>query len=107
MSNIKPFLHPVRPKEVTDSEPQSALDLFVNSGFTQAAALNTAPNTELPSLSEEDRQAMHESLKSDSQRIIEHFGPKFQEQQTALERQVEAIEQIAVSAEINLKILYR
>ena len=42
---------------------------------------------------------MHESLKSDSQRIIEHFGPKFQEQQTALERQVEAIEQIAVSAE--------
>ena len=99
MSNIKPFLHPVRPKEVTDSEPQSALNLFVNSGFTQAAALNTAPNTELPSLSEEDRQAMHESLKSDSQRIIEHFGPKFQEQQTALERQVEAIEQIVVSAE--------
>lgn len=103
MSNIKPFLHPVCPKEVTDSEPQSDLDLFINSGFTQSDALNTVPNTKLSRLSEEDRQAMHESLKSDSQKIIEHFSPKFQEQQTALKRQVEAIEQIAVSAENQAK----
>lgn len=46
---------------------------------------------------------MHESLKSDSQKIIEHFSPKFQEQQTTLKRQVEAIEQIAVSAENQAK----
>ena len=98
MSNIKPFLHPVRPKEVTDSEPQSALNLFVNSGFTQAATLNTAPNTKLPGLSEEDRQAMHESLKSDSQRSIEYFGPKLQEHQTALIQHIEVIEKIAQSA---------
>ena len=99
MSNIKPFLHPVRPKEVTDSESQSDLDLFINSGFAQSDALNTVSNTKLSRLSEENRQAIHESLKSDSQKIIEHFSPKFQEQQTTLKRQVEAIEQIAVSAE--------
>lgn len=103
MSNIKPFLHPVRPKEVTDSEPQSDLDLFINSGFAQSDALNTVSNTKLSCLSEENRQAMHESLKSDSQKIIEHFSPKFQEQQTTLKRQVEAIEQIAVSAENQAK----
>ena len=103
MSNIKPFLHPVRPKEITDSEPQSDLNLFINSGFTQADALNTVPNTKLSGLSEEDRQAMHESMKSDSQRTIEYFGPKFQEQQISLNRQVEAIEHIAVSAENQAK----
>ena len=104
MSNIKPFLHPVRPKEITDSEPQTDLDLFINSGFTQADALNTVPNMKLSHLSEEDRQAMHESMKSDSQRTIEYFGPKFQEQQISLNRQIEAIEHIAVSAENHLQI---
>lgn len=60
MSNIKPFLHPVRPKEVTDSEPQSALNLFVNSGFTQAATLNTAPNTKFLAYQKKiDKQCMN------------------------------------------------
>ena len=103
MSNIKQFLHPVRTKEITDSEPQTDLDLFINSGFTQADALNTVPNMKLSHLSEEDRQAMHESMKSDSQRTIEYFGPKFQEQQISLNRQIEAIEHIAVSAENQAK----
>ena len=57
----------------------------------------------LSHLSEEDRQAMHESMKSDSQRTIEYFGPKFQEQQISLNRQIEAIEHIAVSAENQAK----
>lgn len=103
MPSLKPFLQPVHPKKITDLNPQSDLDLFVNSGFTQFTALNTSPNTALPCLSEEDRQAMHESLKSDSQKIIEHFSPKFQEHQTTLKRQVEAIEQIAISAENQAK----
>lgn len=103
MSNIKPFLHPVRPKDVADSEPQSDFDLFVNSGFSQADLLNTIPNMTLPPLSEEYKRAMRESVKSDAQRTIEYFAPKFQEQQTVLNRQVKAIEQIAVSAENQAK----
>lgn len=100
MSDIKPFLHPSQPipdtSSITDIEDTFYNQTTFSDYITQTNAFCTS-SSQL-TLSKEDIQAMHESLKSDSQKIIEHFDPKFQEQQNTLVQQVEAIEKIAQSA---------
>ena len=100
MSDIKPFLvnPPLHPAD-EESLPigfQPYVSPLIDSGTCIHPTINYTP--QFPQLSDEDLELLQEYAKSDATRLIEHFGPKLQEYQSALERQVKAVEEISQHA---------
>ena len=91
MPNIKPFL-------VTKPESgMSSADADVNA-FSDAFSTPLSPHDTI-NVSEEDLKLLRDSATSDSTRLIRYFDPILHKKQKVFERQVKAVEEIAVSSE--------
>lgn len=93
MSNLEPFFKHNK-KTLNQSEKNaSSSSIKSNTQFNEEFLQN-----ESFSLSNEDCLALQDACVDDSIKIMNLFSPKLEEQQTILERQVEAIEKIANEA---------
>lgn len=94
MSDLKPFLVPP-PDDSALNHPEA----LSNSNLEKLSKLHSLTEPERK-LSEEQINMYQEAVLSDTAQLIRHLDPKLEEHQSALERQVKAIEQISHEAHL-------